>query len=425
MRSIRSSQNLLALSANTAETAINTEQTLDTTFLVGAGDIFKTDPRREDNADEANGKEEADVIYALGGTVGVSLNFERMQAQHAAMMLAFGLGSVATSAAGTGYAHTITPIDGDLDINRSNPSMTGIQRLGDAIQKTRWASLFVNSVKLNFAADAWVKGQCDIIGTGKKTANITNESISALDNVTQLTLAANAVEGATAQARLDSVHRIIGYYNGAWREVSFSAVSSATPAVIEITSLGGAGGSITYKVMYVPDEPAWATFPARVTETPLRVAQMEFYLGGTWDGSDFQGGKTLNAELRSIEYALANNLQVEFTPGATEDYASRTFRDGRQQTLTVNREFRDYLLQQMLDDNEFTLGARILAQGAVYDSPHMYTVDLVFPKIGVIKVDPGTDGKRLTEAAEFRVLEDDTYGSVIATVKNMQATYAA
>ena len=50
--------NLLAVSALLKETAINTEQTLDTSLLVAKSDIIQLDPRREDNSNELTGKEE-------------------------------------------------------------------------------------------------------------------------------------------------------------------------------------------------------------------------------------------------------------------------------------------------------------------------------------------------------------------------------
>jgi len=52
-------------------------------------------------------------------------------------------------------------------------------------------------------------------------------------------------------------------------------------------------------------------------------------------------------------------------------------------------------------------------------------VEIIFPKVGVLNAPLSVDGKRLAEAGDLQVLEDDTYGSVIVKVKNLQATYMA
>ena len=508
MRSHRAKLGVIGVSAARKESAINTPMDLDLSVLCALGDIITLERKRETNENELTGMEEADYIYDNGSTSMVSLNFEKLQPQHAAFALAYGLGSISSAAAGTGYTHTITPIDGDLDAQRSLPSFTAVQRYGETIMKRRFASMFADNVNLIFAKDDWAKGKMDAKGTGKYDSSIVEESITALDNVTELTLAANAVAGSSALGRLDAVHAIRANYGGGWVDVAFSAVSSAAPAVITITSVGGAGASITYKMLYAPAETvtetvtanddvteltlaansvdgqsaaarlanvksievelttdvwtavaysavssaapavititapgsgstpvdyrityhtgdtAWKTMPDRVQESPLRVSQVNVSIGGTWTGSAFVGGKDISYDVNSIEYSLANAMQIEFTPGADGAYANRAFRDQRTQTLSLDKQFRSYLLQNYLEQNE-TFGVHILAEGAVFSSPHKFTVELIFPKCGLLKSPIKVDGKRLGETGDLRVLEDSTYGSVIAVVKNEQAAYAA
>lgn len=425
MRSFRATRNLLAVSANLKETAINTEQTLDTAMLVDMGDVVNLEPRRESNAEEQTGKEEPDAVYDLGNLSGGPLTFNKAQPQHFAFLMAYALGTASPAAAGTGFQHTITPIAGDEDGDRSNPSFTLAQRLGATVLKRLFASLFVDSLTATFAADDWCKIVAQAKGTGKVADNVYEETVSALGDAESLTLAANAVEGSTAAERLANVQRIrIELTAGVWTEVEYSAVSDETPAVITITSPGGAATPFDYKVLYIPTEPAWATFPARVTETPLRVAQLTCKLGGAWSGSAFEGGREMDAEIKSVEWNFNNNFEITFTPGAGDAYAARCFRPARSQTLKLNREFREYILQQHIDDND-TFGVYILAEGAVYDSPHKYQVELIFPKCAVLSAPLSVDGKVNAEAGDLVVLEDDTYGSVIAKVKNLQATYAA
>ena len=424
MRSPRAKHNLLAVSAGDAETAINTERATDTTMLIDISDVLNVDPRREDNADELNGLEEADRIDSRGALSNLTVNFGKAQAQHFAFLLGFGLGSVATVAAGDGYAHTITPISGDLDINRSNPSFTGVFRYGQGILTRRLASMFVDEVTATFAKDEWVKVSGVLKGTGKATKNVGAETVNAPEDSTELTLAANAVQGATAQARLDSIHSILAETSaGVWEQVSFSAVSSATPAVITITAPGATTTAIDFKILYVPTEPAWCTFPAKAVETALRVSEITCNLGGTWNGTAFVGGRELTGEINSIEYKLQNGLEISFVPGSGGDYAGRCFRPARVQKISLNREMRDAILQNLMDQNE-TFGFRILAEGALYDATNKYTVDMIYPKCGVLAAPISIDGKKLAEAGDILVMEDATYGSAIVTVKNLVSGYA-
>jgi len=426
MNNTRSNKNLLAVSLAAQESAINTAETCDASLLVGVDDYINLDPRRENNANEMNGKEEPDAIYDLGALASGTFNFAKLQPHQAAFLLAFGLGTVATAAAGTGYQHTITPIDGDVDLERSNPSFTAIQRIGETIVKRRFYSCFVDTVSLTFSEDDWVKGNGGIKATGKHDTTITEETVSALNNATTLTLAANPVAGATAAERLDNVQIVRASASGGqYKFATITAVSAATPAVITIESLGGDGlSSINYKILYVTTEPAWATFPARITETPLRVSQACLYVGGAWSGSAFVGGKALGPSLKSFEYSLQNNLSVGFSFCAGGTYGGKGLRTARNQTIKLTRELRDYLLQNYINQNE-TFGLHVLCEGAEFDTGHKFTLELIFPLLGILNAPISNSNGRVAEAGDLQVLEDATYGSVIARVKNEQAAVAA
>jgi hypothetical protein len=497
---------LIAVSANAKETAINTEQTLDTTMLCALGDMINLENRRESNENEATGKEEPDTIYDLGSLANGSFNFEKAQPQHFAFLLAYALGVSAAVAAGSGYQHTITPIEGELDDDRSLPSFTAAQRYGKTVLRRRFASMFVDSIQASFAKDSWCKITGAIKGTGKRTDNITKENVTEAMNATSLTLAALGVMDdtpANPATRLGNVQqiRVLMPNSGEYQNVVFSAVSDATPAVITITPpatavavaglskaaacvvtwvdhglvngnkvtiagitqadwsglnaehvitrIGDDSFSIpvdtsafaavydpvtdpgtviestdaTYEVLFIATESGWMTFPARVAETPLRVSEMTLKVGGKWDGSSFLGGRELQSEMKSIDWSFNNNLAVEYVPGAGGSYASRAIRGGRTQKITLNREFREFIMQQHMLDNDY-LGIYILAEGAIYDSPHKYQVEIIFPKVAVLSAPISLDGKRLAEAGDLQVLEDDTYGSVIVKIKNLQTAYA-
>ena len=425
-RNILSTYSLLAVSANLRETAINTEQTLDTSMLVSKESLINLERKRESNVEEMIGKEEGDSIYDLGAVSGATFDFPKAQPQHFGFILAYALGSCSSAAAGTGKKHTITPITLDLDAARSNPSFTAAMRYANQVVKKEFASMFVDSFTASFPKDDWVKLSATIKGTGKVTTNIYEETLTALDNVTSLTLATKGVQGADAPTRLSNMQRIIvNYPAGVWSDVAYSVVSAATPALITITSPGGVGGSVSYKLLYIPTEAGWMTFPSRIVETPLRVSQLFVNIGGKWSGTAISGGHNIGGEVKSFEWKFNNNLTPETTVGSgLSGYADRAKRTGRTQTLSLGREFRDYVFQQHIDLNDdFVVYA--IAEGAEFDTGHKYTVQVVFPQVRVLTAPIGVDANRLSEALELQILEDGTYGSVVAYVKNLQATYAA
>lgn len=420
MKNYLADYDLLAVSANLRETALNTEQTLDTSLLVSKSNILSLEPRREDNKDELTGKEEPDTVYDLGAFANGGLDFEKAQAQHFALAYAYGLGASAPSAYGTGYKHLLTPA-ASMDL----PSMTAAMRLGRTIMKRRFASMFADTVKSTFAKDSWAKCSLGLKGTGRYTDNMDKETVNAAYNATSLTLAANSVQGGDAATRLDNVHmiRVKVPATGEWQEVVYTAVSAATPAVITITAPGGAATATDYEILYVPAEAAWCTFPARVSEPPLRVTDLVVRIGGKWNGSAFLGGRTLASEIESIEYNLNNQHQIEYRVGGSGSYANYALRQGRQQTLTLNRQARDFILQQKIKDNEY-FGVYMKATGAEFEAGKNYSVEFVFPRCSMLKAPLSVSGKALAEAGDLIVLEDDTYGSVRVEVANKVSGYA-
>ncbi len=426
MRSYRAQHNQMAVSANNRETSINTFQNADTLMLVSLTDVINVEPRRESNENELSGKEEADEIFDLGTLSEGILNFEKAQPQHFAFILSYALGKIATIAAGTGYEHEITPLEGDVDVNRSLPSFTLVQRLGNQVAKRRFASMFIDQATCTFARDSWCKAKARVRGTGLYTDNVYEKSYTRADNITELVLdSGETIHGSTSEERLDNVQRIrMESSPGVWEEIEYSAVDASTPSAITITNPGGAGDNKTYKILAVYSEPAWCTFPAKVEETPLRVSECTFHLGGKWNGTSFSGGLQICSEVKSIEYTIKNDLEITFSPCQSGDYAGRSFRAARIQTLRLDREMRNFILQSQIKTNEY-IGVRIFAEGAEYESGHNYQVEIIFPRVGLLTAPIMIDGKVLAEAGDFKILQDTAYGSVIVKIKNLQATYAA
>ncbi|MDI6853154.1 MAG: hypothetical protein QME75_06055 [Deltaproteobacteria bacterium] len=429
-RSIRNflgTHNLLAVSANYQETALNTEQALDTTMLVDLNTVLTYRALKAANRDEMTGKEEADRVYDLGGTVSGNLAFPRAQPQHFAFLLAYALGEVETNAlGGSGFRHAIRPRTGEVDAARSNPSFTAAMRFGKQVMKRRFTSCFIDQVRVELAKEGWAKINGAVKGTGKVTDNTQVESVAAAYNAGSLRLAANGVEGADAAERLSNVHavKVLNPVTEVWEEVSYTAVSGEAPAVITITPPGGSGEMTAYRVYYLPTESGWTVFPPRVEEPPLKVSQAMVNLGGRWNGSEFQGGCALGAELRKLVWNFRNHLTPELTPGLGADYAGRAFRAGREQKLEIDRDFRDFLMAQHLKENDY-LGLYLKAAGPEIEPGVNYQVELVFPRVAVVAAPVRVAQRRLAEEVEFAILEDDAYGSVVAYVQNKVSGYAA
>jgi len=427
IRNFLATHNLLAVSAQRRETAINVEQELDTTLLADLTSVLQYQAVKFLNREELTGKEEADRVHDLGGKVVGSLSFSRAQPQHFAFLLGYGLGGVETTPVGTGgFRHCLFPLSGEVDSARSNPSFTAAMRFGRQVLTRRFASCFLDQVRVDFPKDGWARIYGTVKGSGKVTDNTLVEEVSAAYNAATLTLAANAVLGETTAERLSNVQavKVLNPATGAWEEVGYLAVSDGEPAVITIVPPGGSGEATTYQVYYLPRDLDWTTFAPRVEEPPLKVSQLTVTLGGRWDGSTLAGGQCLAAELRSLTWTLKNNLTPESTPGSGGAYANRAFRSGREQSLKFDRDFRDFLLAQHLKEND-TLTIYLKAVGPEFEAGVPYQVEVLFPRVAVVSAPVKVSQRRLGEEVEFAVLEDDTYGSVVVWVQNRVESYAA
>ncbi len=423
MRNAGATHNLTAISATNSEASINTFADVDLSVLCDMGDVVNLTARREDNSDEANGKEEPDTIYDNGFLAETSRNHNRAQPQHFAYLYAYGLGRCVSTPAGSGYLHTITPLPRGVDEERELPSMTMLCSYGETVLKRRLASFFVDQVTATFAMDDWVKISGSLTGTGKYEDNLSAVTVSAAANATTLTLPAQ-VEGSSAEQRLDSIHRVqVELTPGVYTEVKVTAASDADPAVLTIEAAASNSDVVVYKVLYVPKEGAEFTFPPKVVESNLRVSELTVNFGGTWNGTAFDGGRPMGAEIRQIVCELNNNSKVSFVPGGGGAHASMHERGGRTQSVKFDRKFRDYILQQHILDND-TFGLHIKCVGKEFDTGHHYQVEIIYPRVGVLAAPLGVNDKKLTEAGEFVVLDAGTQPSIIVRVKNKWAGYA-
>lgn len=424
MRNYLDDYSLIAMSAGAKQAALGTAQTLDVSLAVNAGTLPELEPKRETNKDERKGKEEVDTIYDLGNLSSCPLEFSKAQAHHFAIAYGFGLGSISSANYGSGKEYTISPADSIEAPAWPCFSLAG--RFGNAILKRLLSDMVAESVKATFAKDSWAKLSIGVKGTGKYADNEYEESIAAAYNATSLNLAANGVQGSDAASRLDSIHfiRVQVPSTGEWVDVSCTAASAATPAVLTIPAPGGVATSTTYKVIYIPIEPAWSSFPSRILESPLRVTDLVVKAGGKWNGANFLGGHDISSQIRSLDHNVKNDFKIEGRPGGTGAYANYIGRLGREQTLSVDKDFRDMLIQRFMKNNE-NIGVSLVCTGAEFAAGYTYHVSLTFPQCGIIKAPIKAANKVLGETGDLIVMKGDTYPSVIVKIGTALPALAA
>jgi len=380
-----------------------------------------------DNAGEATGFLLPTRVDRGGHTMAWQASTDRAQPQHVGFVLAYGLGQVSTSGpVDSLYTHTITPRDAlelvpfTLAVRKGGPS-------GGTINE-RFASACVNSFTISLSG-SYLQVSADVIGTGYRDTDLVEEVVSALDNATSLTLAANSVYGASAQDRLDSVHQVQSSFNDAndyySTPVNVTAVSSATPAVLTIDSLGGAGSNTNYRILYRKGGVSWVSFPARVDTSPFRVGQVVMKVNGDWDGSNYNRGFTLGCDVRSISLTWNNNAAPRFCMSGAGDYADMIQAGDAELTLSMERELWDWWFQQVgyNSPRSTSLYLKIVSQETVGSSSNP-SLEIILPKIGIIGEPIEAADGRLVTRLDIRGLSHATYPGIVAILKDAFTSYA-
>lgn len=520
MRSLRSKLNLMSVSAKNAEEQFNQGRITDTSFAVSTSDLFNVTPRRETNANEGTGKEEPDQVYYLGQTAKAGMSFDKAMSHHFGFLGAFALGQCVSTLIGSrAVKHVLTPLLNDLDIQRSNPTFSSVQKYAGIAK--RWiSSCAVDSMTVTFEKDSFAKVKADILASGQIKDSLETVTVVDAPDTTTLTLPLFQVAGETAKERLAAIHLIqCELAPGVWYDVTATAVSeglnaeislippiqdagggqyniyvdgvyvpgvyesatekqfkilfapksdnrldeiqseqdTATISVLadiagdtpteklnnvlaiqayadgiwnEITATAVTGKDITitpysgdsinclFKVYYVQAE-NWQNEPDRVVESALRVSELKLTVGGYWSDDDqkIYGGRVMRCELNSIEWQFKNSLKFEFCAGTGGAYANRCWRDGREQTLSIDRELRDFIYQKGLEKEEY-FALSMVATGMEIEDGIDYQVEVLFPAVAIIDGQISESDNRDTEKIELQVLQKDDAPSVCMTVVN-------
>ncbi len=181
------------------------------------------------------------------------------------------------------------------------------------------------------------------------------------------------------------------------------------------------------------EEPNADSKPTVIGESYLRYGDVNFNRGGSLSGSVAGGDlavvgspTSFKADLLSFDWTMDNQVKTFYEMGDSSGYVTRAERGDRfQQTLNATLEMQDDSHKSgLVNGTEYVF--HIPVTGAVIaggSGSFNYSCDLIFPKVVYKEAKKDRDGEVLTVNAEFQVLEDTTYGSVIVKVINEQTGY--
>jgi len=379
----------------------------------------------EDNRDQITGVEGATEIFYSGHTASGKLSQKRAKPDFLAFVLAHFFGACASTAVGaSAYRHAITPL-AELD----HPSFTLVQRRGNSILKERWAGNHIESFTLELS-ESWASLSAEVKGWGKRELNYFHEIVPAPANSTQIALADNAVEGASAAERLENVFRVRARDAGSevWTLPGVSAVSDADPAVISLKSaVGTSSEPIDFHVDYIPKEANWCVFPAAVDESPLKLVEARVVVDGYYNGTELIGGEVICADALSFSISGTNNLDIQHVPdGSGALHAAQSLRGGRKLSIKLSEKLKNTIRQWQADHAEAErLAVALILQGAEIDPGGgvSFGAELIFPSCGILAAPIAVHDKFLAQEGDLIALDDGIYGGVIIRCYNRQTGY--
>lgn len=170
--------------------------------------------------------------------------------------------------------------------------------------------------------------------------------------------------------------------------------------------------------------------PAVVSESYLRYGDVRFSRGGSLTGTVAAGtlavgagGVSFDADLKTFEYSVANNALPIYAMGDESGYVTRVERGDRfTQSLSAVLEMQDDSHKTgLVSGSEYVLHIPIV--GGIIEDTQRYTVELILPRVVYKEAKKDRDGHVVVVNAEFQILEDSTYGSVILKIINKQTGY--
>ena len=398
-----------------------TPAALSKLFLFDENSQVQVTQTRETNQGEKTGHVEPTEVSVLSSDSAGTLTQAKATPDAMAWAFAFAFGHRSTVEidVGQSYRHTSA-----LTQYPTNPSYFTLAHRrggsgGAAADFRRHYALGINTLSLTAAKDAFMTMALGVLGIGLSDDNIVTEHITANDDATTLTLANDPVgssdpikaQNVTVWADMDDD----GIYE---REVFATAYDSGTN-VLTITSLGGGGDPIDYRVTYqvVPTASghSWADLSALLTaeEFVLKAANIQIFLATAFSSlapiTKGLTGQVGLCEVLRFQYDLdwkgstGKCWRIGSTPS---DSATQVELGSMEQKLTLDRQARDYLFKQNFDENT-ALGFYFDAIGPnIPGTSTPFSVKMAIPRLKFLTKDfQATDGKWV-EAGSLVVLKD-------------------
>ncbi len=173
--------------------------------------------------------------------------------------------------------------------------------------------------------------------------------------------------------------------------------------------------------------------PTVVGESYLRYGDVNFMRGGSLSGSVSSGDlsivgtpTSLKGDLQSFEWTIDNQAQTIYEMGDSSSFVSRVERgDKFSQSLSASLEMQDDTHKTgLINGTEYVINIPIT--GSVIgggSGSYKFSCDIIFPKVVYKEAKKDRDGEVVKVNAEFQILEDTTYGSVIVKIINEQTSY--
>ncbi len=334
-------------------------------------------------------------------------------------MMTFAMGGTPTdtSVGATGFRH-----DGAWLVGNLVPTMTVVQREANRADYEQYVGCAVNTLQLSLA-DNFVAMEASLMGTGLRNTQSQRIFVTALDNAVSLTLTDDdsndfGVAGSDGPERLLNVSAVRAKVDGTteWVDANVTLVSGATPAILTIDTIGGAGASVVYEVFFFTSTGvAWATPASGNAASPLTLVNAQVNVMGSWDGTTWTDGFDLDATTgETVEFNLNNNLVARNIPNQSQTLHAQEIRrsDQREATITLTRRFADPIYKLLADQNTQDFSLRFVVQGAVMDAgdTERYGFEIVIPQARFTSsAEVTTEEGELAHTLNIKAMNDTTY----------------
>lgn len=439
---IKASGDLIAVS-RAKQSDANTAATLNALILYDESSGVNVAEERAGNQGDKTGFVEATKVDVKDRTSDGSLNQSKATPDglaHAFGMIFHGGTPTHSNVAGPVYRHTFK-----LDTYPVNPNyFTAAHRRGGssggAADFRRHYGIAANTLTLNLAKNEFLKTQLGILGIGKFDDSIYTEEISAADNATSLTLGKDPLGDSHTNVTVwaNITDTVSGQFS---TPVTATAYNAGTNA-LTITSLGGSGATIKYRVTYqvkaTESGYSWADLSGLSVEDEftMKAGNLQIRMAGRYSESggnpSFTGGQIAGCEIDSFTYKLDWKGQTGkcWRTGQTDEPTATSVELGDpEQTVEVSRQVIDYVLKAGFDLNA-PMSLYVDAQGPIIDAVNApgerFFFRLYVPKVQMLSKSHDVVDKKWAEKVQFLVLKDDANGwpSAVAQIQNKIASYA-